>query len=126
MTLTKRKLVKVDEETGDYAEVDKVRLKREARELMEYIERNIDPRKDEYGIWESVVPLCQDVLADKIQLPVSFFNLPLRYESREQLLEPRFDELFSEFKLTISGAAREILDEVIIDGVRYMYADFEE
>ncbi|MDQ1816575.1 hypothetical protein RBA41_25065 [Massilia sp. CCM 9210] len=126
MTSTKRKLVKLDGQTGDYAEVDKIRLKREARELIEYIKKNIDPNKDEYGIWTSVVPLCQDVLAEKIPLPVSFFSLPLRYESREQLLETGFDELFSEFKLTISGAAREILDEVVIDGVRYMYADFEE
>lgn len=125
MTLIARKLVKLDELTGDYAEVDKVRLKREAQELIQYIKKNIDPSKDAYGIWAKVVPLCQDVLAEKISLPVPFFNLPLRHESREQLLEPGFDEIFSEFKLTISGAPREILDEVIIDGVRYMYADFE-
>ena len=126
MTSIKRKLVKLDEQSGDYAEVDEVRLKREARELIEYIKANIDPSEDVYGIWAKVVPLCQDVLAEKISLPVPFSSLPLRYESRERLLEARFDEIFSDFKLTISGAPREILDEVVIDGVRHMYADFEE
>lgn len=126
MTSVKRKLVKVDEETGDYAEVDTVRLKRETRELMNFIQANIDPNKDPHRIWTSLVPLCRAVLAQTISLPVPFFELPLRYESREGLLDADFDELFSGFALTISGTAREILDEVVIDGVRYMYADFEE
>ncbi|MDM5176851.1 hypothetical protein PO883_06520 [Massilia sp. DJPM01] len=116
----------MDEQTGDYAEVDIVRLKRESRELIEYIKGNIDPNKDQYGIWNSVVPLCREVLAETISLPVPFFNLPLRYETREGMLDADFDERFSEFALTISGTAREILEEVVIDGIRYMYADFEE
>ena len=126
MTLIKRRLVRVDEQTGDYAEVDTVRLQRETRELMDYILANIDPNKDQYGIWTSLVPLCRAVLAETMSLPVSFFELPLRYASREGLLDAGFDELFCEFALTVSGTAREVLDEVVIDGVRYMYADFEE
>lgn len=126
MTLSKRKLVKLDEETGDYAEIDQVRLKREASDLIDYIKKSIDPSSDEYGIWKSVLPLCEEVLAGKIRSPIPFSYLPLRYESRERLLEPRFNELFAEFTLTISGAPREILEEIVIDGVRYMYADFEE
>lgn len=126
MALIKRRLVRVDEQTGDYAEVDTARLKRETQELIDYIHANVDPNKDPYGIWISVVPLCRAVQAETISLPVPFFELPLRYESREGFLDAAFDELFCEFVLTISGTAREILDEVVIDGVRYMYADFEE
>lgn len=126
MALIKRRLVRVDEQTGDYAEVDTVRLKRETRELMDYIHAHVDPNKDQHDIWTSVVPLCRAVLADTMSLPIPFFELPLRYESREGLLDAAFDELFCGFVLTISGTAREILDEVVIDGVRYMYADFEE
>lgn len=126
MISIKRKLVRVDERTGDYAEVDTVRLKRETRELMNFIQVNIGPHNDPYGIWTSLVPLCRAVLAETVSLPFPFFSLPLRYESREGFLDANFDELFSEFTLTISGAAREILDEVVIDGIRYMYADFEE
>ncbi|NHZ66878.1 hypothetical protein [Massilia genomosp. 1] len=126
MKSIKRKLVKVNEQTGDYAEVDKVRLKRETHELMNFIQTNIAQSKDKYGVWTSLVPLCRAVLAETISLPVPFFELPLRYESREGLLDADFDELLCGFTLTISGTAREILDEVVIDGVRYMYADFEE
>lgn len=126
MISIKRKLVRVDEKTGDYAEVDTVRLKRETRELMNFIQKNVDQNNDPHGIWTSLVPLCRAVLAETVLLPFPFFNLPLRYESREGLLDAKFDDLFSAFALTISGTAREILDEVVIDGVRYMYADFEE
>jgi hypothetical protein len=125
MALCKRKLVKVDEQTGDYAEVDSVRLKREARELVDYIEAHVDPRKDPYGIWPRLVPLCRAVLADTVPLPIPFSSLPLRYERREGLLDAGLDERLSGFALTISGTAREILEEVTIDGARYMYADFE-
>lgn len=38
---------------------------------------------------------------------------------------PDFDELYSDFTLTISGAPRDMLVEVVIGSVRYMYADFE-
>lgn len=126
MISIKRKLVRVDEQTGDYAEVDTVRLKRETRELVNFIKVNIDPHNDPYGIWTSLVPLCRAVLAGTVSLPFPYFNLPLRYEIREGLVDVNFDGRFSEFALTISGTAREILDEVVIDGIRYMYADFEE
>ena len=62
-----RKLVKLDSNTGDYAEVDKIRAKREARVLLDHIQKHIDPNQDEHGIWKWVVPLCQGVLNETLK-----------------------------------------------------------
>lgn len=121
-----RKLVKLDSVTGNYAEVDKTRLKREARNLLDFIHKNIDPKMDDYKIWNLVAPLCQGVLDETLKLPVPYSDLPLKYEVREGLLPEDFYRLYAEFKLTISGIAREILENVEVDGVAYTYADFEE
>ncbi len=121
-----RKLVKLDPATGDYSEVDEVRLKRETHILLNYIRTHIDPKNDEHGIWKWVVPLCQGILDGTLILPVPFSTLPLKYAVREGLLPDDFFNLYAEFGLTISGTAREILDKVEIDGNTYMYADFEE
>lgn len=120
-----RKLVRVDPSTGDYAEIDSVRLKREAQELLDYVRQHIDPNDDDLGIWKWVVPICNAVLNDAIALPVKFSELPLQYASREGLLPKEFSELYSSFSLTISGTAREILGNVDLNGVLYTYADFE-
>ena len=120
-----RKLVRVDPLTGDYAEVDGVRLKREAQELLDYIRQHIDPNNDDLEIWKWIVPICDAVLNDAIALPVKFSDLPLQYASREGLLPKTFSELYSSFSITISGTAREILANVDVNGVPYTYADFE-
>lgn len=120
-----RKLVKLDPSTGDYAEIDEVRLKREARVLLDYIKTHIDPNSDEHEIWKWVVPLCQGAIDGTLTLPVPFSTLPLKYAVREGLLPDDFFDLYAEFGLTISGTAREILSKVDIDGMTYMHADFE-
>lgn len=122
----RRKLVKLDTDTGNYAEVDKTRLKREARNLLDFIHKNIDPNTDEHKILNLVAPLCQGILDETLKVPVPYSDLPLKYEVREGLLPENFYRLYAEFKLTISGIAREILESVEIGGVAYTYADFEE
>jgi hypothetical protein len=121
-----RRLIKLDPATGDYSEIDEARLKRETRLLLEYIKKHIDPKTDEHGIWKWVVPLCQGVVDGTLILPMPFFTLPLKYAVREGLLPDDFFNLYAEFSLTISGTAREMLDNVNIDGNTYMYADFED
>lgn len=119
-----RRLVRVDLLTGDYSEVDGVRLKRKAQELMDYIRKTIDPHNDELGIWKRIVPICEAVLNDTMVLPVKFSDLPLHYAAREGLLPRKFSELYSSFSITISGIAREILENVDVNGVLHPYADF--
>ncbi|MBZ2210088.1 hypothetical protein [Massilia soli] len=121
----KRRLVRVCPLTGDYAEVDGVRLKREAQELLNYVRQHIDANNDDLEIWKWIGPICDAVLNDSIAVPVKFSELPLQYASREGLLPKKFCELYSAFSLTISGTAREILGNVDVDGVLYTYADFE-
>lgn len=120
-----RKLVKIYPLTGDYVEVDKVRLKREVHELINYIKQNIDPNADENEIWKWVVPLCESVLNETADLPIKFSELPLQHAIQEGLFPRKFSELYSSFSITISGMARKIYDNVDVNGVTYTYADFE-
>ena len=112
--------------TGFYAEVDIVKLKRLAMELLNYIQINISQDDDEYKIWEWVVPMCKAVLDGTIQLPVPFVDLPLNYPMREGLLHPDFQKKFSEFRVAACGMILEFSEKIMIDGVTYMYAEFEE
>lgn len=54
-----QKLVKIHPLTQRYMEVDENRAKREAIDLLQYIQKNISPAKDEHEIWKHVVPLCE-------------------------------------------------------------------
>lgn len=126
MIATKKRLIKLMGDTGLYAEVDVVKLKRIAGQLLTYIQNNINPDNDEYGILKWVVPMCKAVLDDSIQLPVAYLDLPLSYPMREGLLPLDFQKIFSEFRVTVSGMALNVSEKIIIDGVPHMYAYFEE
>jgi hypothetical protein len=126
MKFTKKRLVRLLGDTYRYAEIDERRLRRETVALLDYIRNNIDPNKDENEVWKWVVPLCEKVLAGAIHLPLPFSELPLKHAVRERLLTPDFEKVLAEFSLTISGSPREVYEEIIINGVRHAYADFEE
>ena len=122
-----RRLVKLDPATGNYTEVDKVRLKREALALLDYIKTHTDPNSDEHGIWKWVVPLCEAVLNNTLTLPVPYSDLPLKYAIREGLLPNDFEVLYADFAATLSGLRFTScsLDTVFIDGVAHAHVDFE-
>lgn len=124
--LTKKRLVKLQEETFRYAQVDQRRLRRETLALLDYIGRKIDPNKDETEVWKWVVPLCERVLAGTISLPLASSELPLKHAVCERLLTPELEKVLTDFSLTIRGTPREVYEEIVIDGVRYAYVDFEE
>lgn len=126
MSTTKKRLVRLIGDTGFYAEIDGVKLKRIAQDLLSYIQMNTEPDNDEYGILKWVVPMCKAVLDGSIQLPVPFLDLPLSYPMREGLLPLGFQEIFSEFRVTASGMALNISEKIVIDGVNYTYAEFED
>lgn len=123
--MTKR-LVPIDPVTGDYTEVDRKRLERETRALLEYVRSYVDPQNDEFGIYKYVVPLCESALDGTARLPVKFSDLPLQHASKEGLLPKDFDALYSSFAITISGTARELFDTVIINNVPHRYVNFED
>ena len=123
--MTKR-LVPIDPVTGDYTEVDRKRLERETRALLDHIRSHVDPKNDEFGIYKYVVPLCESALNGTAKLPVKFSDLPLQYASKEGLLPRDFDALYSSFAITISGTARELFDTVTINEIPHTYANFED
>jgi hypothetical protein len=126
MKSTQRRLVKLLGDTYRYAEIDERRLRRETLILMEYIRKNIDSSKDEHEVWRWVMPLCEKVLAGTIDLPLPSSELPLKHAVRERLLTPEFEKVLAEFSLTIAGSPREVYEEILIDGVKHAYVDFEE
>jgi hypothetical protein len=119
------KLVRVDKTTGKYLDIDTVRLIREARTLLDFIQKNVDPLADEFHIWTTVVPLCEGVINKTAALPIPYQNLPLRYEIREGLLPDAFYSLYASVSLTISGIGLEAPDIFDVNGVAYTYANFE-
>lgn len=119
-------LVKLDPNTYRYTQVDVVRLKREAKALLDFIHTHIDPAHDEQGIWKWVVPLCEGVLQNRIKLPIPVEDRPLKYQIREGLLPRDFEELYAPFLLTITGSPRSRTQEIVINGELYTYVDFEE
>jgi hypothetical protein len=123
-----RRLIKLDPATGNYAEVDAPRLKREALALLDYINIHIDPKSDEHSILKWVVPLCEAVLNDTLKLPVPYSDLPLKYAIREGQLPNDFEVLYSDFAATLSGSrfSRDSQEKIFIDGLAYAYVDFEE
>lgn len=121
-----QKLVKIHPLTQRYMEVDENRAKREAIDLLQYIQKNISPAKDEHEIWKHVVPLCEKVINDQVELPIPVEARPLKYQVREGLLSREFEEKYAPFALTITGTPREITKDVYLNGETYTYVDFED
>ena len=121
-----KNLVKIHPVTQRYLVIDKKRAKREAINLLQYIKNNIDPVNDEHKVWEYVVPLCEKVLHDQIDLPIPVEDRPLKYQVREGLLSPEFEEIYAQFALTITGTPREVTKDVYLNGETYTYVDFED
>lgn len=118
-------LVKLDPITQSYLTIDEVKAKRLAKELINFIRSNINPRRDVHGIWKNMIPLCEGVLHNTVQLPFPYTEVPLKYPAREGLLSDDFEELYSSFVNVITGTATELNGDVIIDGELYTYVDFE-
>lgn len=120
-----QQLIKLDPKTHRYTQVDVIRLKREAKTLLDFIYTNINPANDEHGILKWVVPLCEKVLQDKVELPISIQDRPLKYQVREGLLPRDFEELYAPFLITITGSPRNEVKELQINGEHYTYVNFE-
>lgn len=118
-------LVKLDPVTHSYLTIDEVKAKRLAAELIDFIKSNIDPHHDLQGIWRNMIPLCEKVLHNAVQLPFPYPDVPLKYAAREGLLPEDFEELYSSFINVITGTATELHGDVVIDGELYTYVDFE-
>lgn len=118
-------LVKLDPATHRYTRVDIVRLKREAKILLDYIYTKIDPANDEHEIWKWVVPLCEKALENEIAFPIPIEARPLKHQIREGLLPRDFEEIYAPFALTITGSPRSETQDIQIDGDTYTYVDFE-
>lgn len=120
------KLVKLNSETGDFTEVDTIRLRREALILKQFLETELDRSVDQYQIYKQVMPLVEAALSGQLKLPFPYSDWPLKYPSREDLLPRNFTDLYSPFKLTASGAPFEELKTQIINGEKFAMMEFEQ
>lgn len=120
-----KKLVRIDKKTGYFIDIDIKRLQTEASNLLDYIQKNIDPLSDEHEIYTEVVPMCEKALRGEYQRSISINDIPLEYQTRERMLDPEFNKLFAKFSVTISGTPRKEIDEVIVNGSPHTYVEFE-
>lgn len=120
-----KKLVKLDPISKRYAEVDKVKLERVARYLLDFINAKVSPLNDPFEIWKWVVPLCEDVLNNTLVAPISYDNIPLKYPMREGLLSDEFEKIYTPFTNTITGTPLVKTDQIEINGELYTYVEFE-
>jgi len=122
-----RKLVKLDPNNGRrFSEVDPIALQREASALKRYIEESIHTNDDPYEIRRHVLPLCEGVLDETLQLPLKVTDIPLEYPDREGLLPNEFSHLWSNFLVRATGSMLEPPDIKIINGDEYADMDFED
>jgi hypothetical protein len=122
-----RKLVKLDPNNGwNFTEVDPIALHRKALALKEYIESEVSSDDDEYDIRGQMLPLVNGALDGTMHFPIIYADLPLKYPSREGLLPREFERLRAFFNFTATGSSVEGTEEVVIDGERYGYMEFEE
>jgi hypothetical protein len=120
-----RRLVEIDPDTFYAREVDAVRLKREGRELREYI-LNIPVGKDVFNYRQKVLPIVEAALNDTLKLPFSASDEPLSYEIREALLPEDYAELHAAFFNTAVGEDADTDNTTERDGKLFAYMDFEE
>ncbi len=121
-----RKLVKLDPNNGwNFTEVDPIALHRKALALKEYIESEVSSDDDEYDIRGQMLPLVNGALDGTMHFPLIYADLPLKYPSREGLLSRSFERLNASFYVAATGSSFEEDEEVVVDGERYGYMEFE-
>lgn len=121
-----KKLVKLDPKTWRYTECDVVELKKASRALLDFIIKNIPQNEDPHKIWKWVVPLCEGALNNQISTPISYEDLPLKYQIGEGLLSDELESIYAPFSIAITGSPLNKLDKIEINGEFYAYVDFED
>lgn len=94
--------------------------------MLDFINDQISPNDDPYGIWTWVIPLCERVLNNILSLPLPYDQLPLKCPMREDLLSDAFENKYAPFANTIIGTPTKITPDIEIDGELFTYVDFEE
>ena len=129
----KKKLIRF--ESGKFAELDPIRLKRKALSLRDEIMEKIPKDNDPYCFHQKTLPLVDAAIRGEIIEPVEqdaskFISANYKWDEREGTLPPEYDSKFSSalagFSVTIRGLSLEKTDDIIIDGLTYRWVDFEE
>jgi hypothetical protein len=121
-----KRLVKLNPISKRFIEVDRVKLERVARDLLDFIQNNISPNNDPFDIWKWVVPLCEGVLNNTLKLPLPYDQLPLKYPMREGLLPDALEKIYAPFSNTITGTPIVKTEKIESNGALYVEVDFED
>jgi len=134
-----RKLVRLDENCW-LTEVDPKALRREAEALQAYILQAPTGEAREFKYHEKLLPLIEAALDGTLPIPYKGdepYNGRLILDGLQPNLPNNASSLYSRFLLRIKGSARlssksvdaegyYIPDEVMIDGQRYEWVEFED
>lgn len=119
-----RKLVRINDETLYFTEIDEVELKRVATIFEKWLLK-IDPEHDPFQFLKKDLPLVKAALDGTLRIPYSATD-PHAWEIREGTIPSEYIEISSPFYNTIRGehmVPPEIIEQ---DGHRYAWAYFEE
>jgi hypothetical protein len=122
-----KRLVELDRETMYAKEVDVNRLKREARELRDYL-LAMPVEQDRERLREQVLPFCDAALAGTLRLPIDVADKPInitRILDRDGYIPPGFEELYARFMNTAVGSRADSQHPVERDGKLWALMEFE-
>ncbi|MFC6633028.1 hypothetical protein [Microbulbifer taiwanensis] len=120
-----KKLVRIDPNTGRIIDIDQEKLKRIAKELLDYLNLDLDPQYDTHGVKAAFSSLCNDAINGKIKEAIPPDDLPLEYQRRERIFDEKLNKLLARFCVTVSGTPLEQITTQDIDGVPHAYIEVE-
>jgi hypothetical protein len=128
-----KKLVRYDE--WHYAEVDPVRLKRQAIRLKEQIESKIHLDDDPYCFYSRTMPLVEAAIRGEISASVNgresrYISGNFNHDESEGTLPLQYDKDFTRalagFDVTVQGLSLEETEDIVINGEVYGRLELEE
>jgi hypothetical protein len=121
--MTIKKLVRLDDETWGWTEIDPVKLRRVASAFKEWL-LTVDPQNDPFAFLRKDLPLVEASLNGTLKLPNHSY--PHQRELGEGWLPADYRRISAPFYNTIAGALMEPPKVIEKDGKRYAWAEFEE
>jgi hypothetical protein len=128
-----KKLVRYDE--WHYAEVDSVRLKRKAIDLLDEIKKKISVDHDPYLFYSRTLPFVNAAIRGEIYESLDenvarFVSGNFKRDNSEGTLPPEYDQRFvsavAGFSVAVQGLSLEPTQKILKNGITYGWVNVED